>query len=145
MRAVNIYGRAKKVLGILCLALACTACTYEKALVPETSAPAAPTAGQSSPPETVPAAAESTQPHSEYYLSGYSAADVKLYFSEVCLAAEFQDGGDPSLVQKWPCPIGYALHGDPTPEDLAERFIHEAGSLIRVHEIFSSALEEKVE
>lgn len=79
MRAVNIYGRAKKVLGVL------------------------------------------------------------------CLAAEFQDGGDPSLVQKWTCPIGYALHGDPTPEDLAERFIHEAGSLIRVHEIFSSALEEKVE
>ena len=30
-------------------------------------------------------------------------------------------------------------------KDLAERFIYEVGSLVRVHEIFSGALEEKVE
>ena len=43
--------------------------------------------------------------HSELYIEGLSVDDVVLYFKEVVLDAEFSDGGDASLVQKWVVPI----------------------------------------
>ena len=68
---------------------------------------------------TEPAIIESQPLHSSLYLEGVSTEDVIAYFSEVCLAAEFSDGGDPSLLQRWEGPIAYSIQGDPTPEDIA--------------------------
>ena len=80
-------------------------------------------------PETVPVTAPPTEPaateapteplHSGLYVPGLSVEDVIEYFNEVCLDAEYIHSGDPSRLQKWDCPIIYALYGEPTPEDRA--------------------------
>lgn len=63
-------------------------------------------------PQTTPAL------HSPLYLEGVPVEDVILYFNEVCLDAEYVDGGTPELAQKWVTPITYYVDGDPTDEDL---------------------------
>lgn len=76
-------------------------------------------------PETAPSEPVPIQPiHSELYLEGISVEDVVEYFAEVCLDSEFTYGGDPSIIQKWDCPIYYTVTGDYTDEDIAtlERF-----------------------
>lgn len=89
---------------------------------PETSPaitqPSAPTQ-PSQPTEPLPTEPIPTEPlHSEFYIPGVSVEDVILYFNEVCLDAEFVNGGDPSVLQKWDVPIHYILHGDWTEEDI---------------------------
>ena len=80
---------------------------------------------ESSEPETSNEPEVSSEPeepaqeeHSALYLPEYSAEDVITFFNEVCLAAEFEYGGDASLVQKWEVPISYVVHGQPTDYDL---------------------------
>ena len=85
---------------------ATTEATTEPTTAPTTEATTEPTA-------------ETTLPeHSTLYLQDLSVEDVILYFNEVCLDAEFNDGGDPKLIQKWDSPIGYLIQGDPTEADL---------------------------
>lgn len=67
------------------------------------------------PETTLPAETEPL--HTELYIPGVTAEEVCLYFREVCLAAEFVNGGDPSLLQKWDIPIWIAVHGEPTEAD----------------------------
>ena len=69
------------------------------------------TAAPTLPPETLPE-------HSPLYIPGLSIDDVLLYFNEVVLDAEITNSGDPSLVQKWTCPIRYILVGEYTDTDL---------------------------
>lgn len=57
--------------------------------------------------------------HSPLYIPGVEVDDVITYFSEVCLDAEFSQGGNPSIVQKWTIPIRYMVFGQPTKQDLA--------------------------
>lgn len=76
---------------------------------PETLPPA--TAAPTLPPETLPE-------HSPLYIPGLSIDDVLLYFNEVVLDAEITNSGDPSVVQKWTCPIRYILVGEYTETDL---------------------------
>lgn len=71
--------------------------------------------------QTIYGAAETGEPtHSELYLPDCSAQQMEIYFEEVVLNMEYDDGtGDSSLVQKWQAPIGLRICGDPTEEDLA--------------------------
>ena len=83
--------------------------------LPETKATEPPETKATEPPET-----QGTEPpHSQFYIPGVSVADVIRYFNEVCLAAEFSDGGDPSVLQRWEIPICYKLNGMPTQDDIA--------------------------
>lgn len=82
----------------------------------ETTLPAETIPPTTLPPETVPAP---TVPPCELYIPGVSVEDVINYFNEVCLAAEFIQAGNPSVVQKWMSPICYTLHGPYTEEDYA--------------------------
>ena len=70
--------------------------------------------------ETVPETTVSTVPlHSDLYDPAYSTEQIRTYFEEVVLHAEYTDGiGDSSLVQKWLSPIGYRIYGTPTEADL---------------------------
>ena len=101
---------------ILALALTLTACGGES--VEPTPAPAepAPTATPEPTPEPTPTPAPE---HSELYVPGLEITDLIRYFNEVTLDAEFVNGGDASLVQKWDSPINYVLLGDYTEEDKA--------------------------
>ena len=56
--------------------------------------------------------------HSEYYIPGVDVDTMINYFCEVVLDAEYSDGGNASLVQKWEWDIKYYIHGNPTKEDL---------------------------
>ena len=94
--------------------------TQPATVAPSTTATVQPTE-TTAPPVTIPAttAPVVTEPlHSPLYIPGLSVEDVILYFNEVCLDAEFVNGGDPGVLQKWDAPIFYMLHGDYTPEDL---------------------------
>ena len=85
-----------------------------------------PTAEPTTEPTTEPTAEPTTEPateatlpeHSSLYIPDLSVEDVILYFNEVCLDAEFNDGGDPKVIQKWGSPIGYLIQGDATEADL---------------------------
>lgn len=80
----------------------------------------APTETTATPTETTVAPAETTLPlHSRFYIPGVEVEEVIDAFNEVVLAAEFVNGGDPSVLQKWEQPIVYGLNGAPTQEDLA--------------------------
>lgn len=69
--------------------------------------------------QTETTAAETTVPaHSPLYIPYLAVEDVLTYFNEVCLDAEFVNGGDASLLQKWTAPIRYRVNGTPTAEDL---------------------------
>jgi len=80
--------------------------TVPETTVPETQAPT------TLPPETAPL-------HSSLYHPEFDADYVIQCFREVSLDAEFVNGGDASLLQKWMIPIRYVIHGTPTQEDLA--------------------------
>lgn len=56
--------------------------------------------------------------HSGFYVPDVDAEDVITYFAEVCLDSEITHSGNPKVVQKWACPIEYAIYGDPTEEDI---------------------------
>lgn len=113
----------KKLLSFILCALLLAACGTN----PESSEPAAtvPTTIAESltavPTEntTIPSTSPTEPVHSALYTSGLDAEDVIDWFNEVCLAAEFVNSGDPSLLQKWDCTISYMVHGDPTDDDLA--------------------------
>jgi hypothetical protein len=87
--------------------------------VPTTVEPTIPETDPTVPPTTVPptTAAPTVPPHSELYIPGVSVEDVIRYFNEVCLDAEFVNGGDPSLLQRWEDPIRFACVGTPTEKD----------------------------
>ena len=70
-------------------------------------------------PPTEPETEPTRPPHSDLYLPDTAVEDVITWFNEVCLDAEFSDGGDASLIQKWTVPIAYEIHGDFEPEDVA--------------------------
>lgn len=75
-------------------------------------------------PTTVPTTEETTIPepeseHSPLYIPDLPVEDVIAYFNEVCLDAEFVNGGDATRLQKWTAPIYYMINGEPTDEDLA--------------------------
>ena len=55
--------------------------------------------------------------HSALYIPGVPVEDVITYFNEVCLNAEFINGGDPSFLQRWEEPILFTVHGHPTEDD----------------------------
>lgn len=76
----------------------------------EIATPSVPEPPTSSVPEPV---------HSDLYIPGVSVEDVIRYFNEICLDAEFVNGGDATRLQKWTAPIRYILYGDYTDEDLA--------------------------
>lgn len=84
--------------------------TPEQVVIPQESEP--PTESVTEPPQTEPE-------HSALYIPGLPVEDVIVYFNEVCLDAEFVNGGDPSRLQKWDTPIYYQLNGNYTQEDLA--------------------------
>ena len=73
---------------------------------------------QTLPPATTQAPAVPTEPPVPLAIPGVSADDAVLYFSEVCLDAEFSDSEAADLVQKWASPILYTINGSPTEEDL---------------------------
>ena len=56
--------------------------------------------------------------HSSLYIEGFNVDEVITYFNEVCLDAEFADGGDPQKIQKWRSPISYVILGTPTEDDI---------------------------
>ena len=72
--------------------------------------PTEPPTEPTEPPETLP-------PHSELYIPGLDVEDVITYFNEVCLDAEFVNGGNATLLQKWNTPIICSLNGEYTAED----------------------------
>ena len=57
-------------------------------------------------------------PPTYYHIEGVDVETVITYFNEVCLNAEYSDGGNPSLLQKWDIPIKYHLSGQYTNKDL---------------------------
>ena len=84
----------------------------EVAAIPtETTVPTEETTVPTEPEPTLP-------PHSVYYNPDISAEDVITWFNEVNIGAEFVNGGDASLIQKWEQPICYYIFGEPTGEDL---------------------------
>ena len=58
-------------------------------------------------------------PDCYFHVDGVSVEDVILYFNEVCLDAEFVNGGNPNNVQKWDEPIYYRMHGSYDNIDIA--------------------------
>ena len=88
---------------------------------PQTTAPTEPPQPtEPEPTEPEPTDPEPTEPeHSALYIPGLSVDDVIRYFNEVCLDAEFVNGGDATLLQKWDAPIVCYLYGDHTEEDFA--------------------------
>lgn len=108
---------------ILCVFLlfGCAQTPPEPATVPPTeSAPPETVPVETLPPETAaPTLPPETQPeHSALYIPEVEVEDVILYFNEVVLDAEITNSGDPSIVQKWTCPIRYILVGEYTDGDL---------------------------
>lgn len=84
------------------------------AVIPTTSPSTAPTEDT-----TIPATLPTEPAHSALYIPGIDAEDVITWFSEVCLAAEFVNSGNPNFLQKWDCTIFYMIHGNPTKDDRA--------------------------
>lgn len=87
---------------------------------PQVTLPIPTTASVHTPPTTVPTTVPpETEPvHSELYISGLSVETVIEYFNEICLDAEFQNGGNPALLQKWDGTIFYWIYGTYTDADL---------------------------
>lgn len=104
----NLIGLAEEVLDFYMSATESTLQTSEATTIPETSHP------ETSEATLPPTEAE----HSPLYIEGVTVEDVILYFNEVCLDAEFVEGGDPTRLQKWVEPISFSILGSPTKEDL---------------------------
>lgn len=100
---------------LLSCILMLTACGQQAPPAESTSIPT--TVSPTTLPPTEPTQAPTEDPHSVLYIPGVSVEDVILYFNEVCLDAEFVNGGDPSVLQKWMEPISFILHGESTEED----------------------------
>ena len=86
---------------------------------PTTAPPTEPTEPPTEPtkPPTMPT--EPPEPlHSDLYIPGVDVEDVIVYFNEVCLDAEYSEGGDASLLQRWTEPIFYEIYGSYTEEDM---------------------------
>ena len=109
------------------LTVSMAACVSSEPVIdPTTGTTTMPTKGtqETATEETSQPTQETTQPptedlHSPLYIPELSVEDVILYFNEVCLDAEFVNGGDPSRLQKWTEPILYQIHGTYTDEDIA--------------------------
>ena len=85
----------------------------------ETTVPTVTTEPTTEPTETTQIETIPTQPeHSELYIPDLPVEDVITYFNEICLDAEFVNGGDPSILQRWEIPIVYIINGEPTDYDL---------------------------
>lgn len=97
------------VFALLCLLL--TGCAAPSPEIPDD-----PTPGVEQDPDPAPPV---DPEHSPLYLPDFSVEEVILYFNEVCLDAEVNNGGNPTLLQKWTVPICYRLFGDYTTEDVA--------------------------
>ena len=94
---------------LLCLLL--TGCA-----APTPELPDDPTPGVEQDPDPTPV----TDPeHSPLYLPDFTVEEIITYFNEVCLDAEVNNGGNPTVLQKWTVPIRYRLFGNYTDEDLA--------------------------
>lgn len=61
--------------------------------------------------------AETEPAHCALFIPYVSADDMVQFFNEVCLDAEFINGGDASKLQRWDQPIYYSINGDPTDAD----------------------------
>ena len=112
----------KRLLCLLC-ALALAGCTPVTPPQETTQPPTTePTTEATTEPTTKPTTEPTTEPtqpeHSSLFIPDLSVEDVILYFNEVCLDAEFVNGGNAKLVQKWASPIGYRILGNPTEADL---------------------------
>lgn len=70
-------------------------------------------------PTVTPTEAPTEPEHSTFYIPGVDVSDVIDWFSEVSLAAEYVNSGDPSTLQKWDHVIHYMIHGSPTEDDYA--------------------------
>ena len=101
----------KLLLFILLCAMLLTGCGTEHSSTEPTTVPA--TAAE------VPTTTAAAPVHSALYIPEADVKDVIGWFNEVCLAAEFVNGGDPSFLQNWDRAISYMVHGDPTEEDRA--------------------------
>ncbi|MBQ4641798.1 MAG: DUF2927 domain-containing protein [Oscillospiraceae bacterium] len=84
----------------------------------ETEQTAADTTGETIEATTVETTCDTESEHSPLYIEGLAVEDVIRYFNEVCLDAEFVNGGNASLLQKWTKPIYYMCNGSATEEDL---------------------------
>ena len=103
---------ARNILPLLLLLLFLTGCEHK-------AIPTVPTATPTTSSTPTTQTTTSTAPlHSPLYLENTDTEDVITYFNEVCLDAEFVNGGDASLLQKWDSPIRYRILGDPTEQDL---------------------------
>ena len=85
--------------------------TAPETTVPVTTAPVT-TEPETTGPENDP------QSHSPLFIPYVSQDDAILYYNEVVLDAEFVNGGNATLVQKWAYPITYYVYGQPTDEDM---------------------------
>ena len=101
--------RILAILALLCLLL--TGCAAPQPEIPDDPAP-----DVEQDPDPIPPV---DPEHSSLYLPDIAVEDVILYFNEVCLDAEVNNGGNPTVLQKWTIPICYRLFGDYTDEDLA--------------------------
>ena len=78
----------------------------------------APTEGPAGGPAEEPTAEPTEQPHSVFYVSGYSVDQIIAYFNEVALGMENAAAdGNAALVQKWDRPIYYRIEGMPNRKD----------------------------
>lgn len=126
--------KKRTILLLLCVLLCCSACasadvtpsatgsTQPTEAAKPTDPTAAPTVEPTQPtqePTQAPTQVPTEPAHSPLYIEGLSVEDVIRYFNEVCLDAEFANGGDPTRVQKWMNPIYYTVTGNPTEKDIA--------------------------
>ena len=102
-----------------------TSGSTEVTTLPATTAPTETTQPTAAPTETTeettlpPETTVPTEPaHSDFFISYVSPEEMVDYFNEVCLAAEFVNSGDASLLQRWEYPIYYQVYGEPTDKDL---------------------------
>ena len=121
------------ILLLLCVLLCCSACasadvtpsatgsTQLTEAAKPTDPTAAPTVEPTQPtqePTQAPTQVPTEPAHSPLYIEGVSVEDVIRYFNEVCLDAEYVNGGDASRVQKWMYPIYYSIDGQWTEYDM---------------------------
>lgn len=124
----TLHRQWTKALLLLFIAACLSGCLSTEKVPPETTeisqgttleTQSAPTTIPTAPTEATTPSAPATEPLPSLCIPGLSVDEVITYFNEVCLDAEFVDGGDASLLQKWTVPIYYMVHGEPTAEDTA--------------------------
>ena len=108
--------RMRLLTGVVAVALLLSGCVVARPLetIPRETEPvetAAPTVAAPPTAPTVPI-------HSPYYIPGLDVETLITYFNEIVLDAEFVEGGDATLVQKWDEKILYYIHGETTETDM---------------------------